>query len=207
MSIKIAVQSKGRLRNPSISYLETLGLKFNLLTKKDRSYFAKCQNSPLTLVFLRDDDIPAIVASGLVDFGIIGLNEVLETLQQVEIIKNLNFAKCELVLAVPDTSEYQEATSLKNTLQQAKIATSYPNLTKSFLQKNNIQASIITLHGSVEIAPQIGLANAISDLVQTGKTLKENKLKKIATIVESQAVLIQSKQKTSAQQEFLKKYL
>ena len=184
-NICIAVQSKGRLAEESLKFLASLGLCFKL---DGRSYLVTCKNAPIDLVFLRDDDIPEYVAKGVVDFGIVGENVLLEKGFKLRVVQKLGFSICSLVIAIPENSKIQSILDLDG----ERIATSYPNLLKDFLNAKGLNAAIIKLKGSVEIAPAMNLADAICDLTQSGKTLVENKLKPIATVLESQAVLIQS---------------
>jgi ATP phosphoribosyltransferase len=184
-NIRIAVQSKGRLSEDSLKFLASLGLIF---AQKERSFVATCSNAPVDLVFLRDDDIPQYVEKGVTDFGIVGENVLLEKSTNSRIVKKLGFSSCSLVLAVPIKSKIRSVLDLEG----ERIATTYPNLLKAFLLEQNIEAAIIKLKGSVEIAPALNLADAICDLTQSGRTLRENNLKIIATIMESQAVFIRS---------------
>lgn len=184
--LRIAVQSKGRLYDETMELLGEAGVK---LTAVKRTLLVPSRNFPVELLFLRDDDIPHSVASGIADIGIVGLNEVMEKDAEVEILKNLGFSRCRLSLAIPKRIEY-------NGLQWfngRKIATSYPIILKNFLKENNISADIHVITGSVEIAPGIGLADAIFDIVSSGSTLVSNNLVEVEKVVESQAVLICSK--------------
>lgn len=184
--LRIAVQSKGRLYDETMELLGEAGVK---LTAVKRTLLVPSRNFPVELLFLRDDDIPHSVASGIADIGIVGLNEVMEKDAEVEILKNLGFSRCRLSLAIPQRIEY-------NGLQWfngRKIATSYPIILEKFLKENNINADIHVITGSVEIAPGIGLADAIFDIVSSGSTLVSNNLVEVEKVVESQAVLICSK--------------
>lgn len=184
--LRIAVQSKGRLYDETMELLGEAGVK---LTAVKRTLLVPSRNFPVELLFLRDDDIPHSVASGIADIGIVGLNEVMEKDAEVEILKNLGFSRCRLSLAIPQRIEY-------NGLQWfngRKIATSYPIILEKFLKENNISANIHVITGSVEIAPGIGLADAIFDIVSSGSTLVSNNLVEVEKVVESQAVLICSK--------------
>ena len=159
--LRIAVQSKGRLYDETMELLGEAGVK---LTAVKRTLLVPSRNFPVELLFLRDDDIPHSVASGIADIGIVGLNEVMEKDADVEILKNLGFSRCRLSLAIPQRIEY-------NGLQWfngRKIATSYPIILEKFLKENNISADIHVITGSVEIAPGIGLADAIFDIVPEG---------------------------------------
>lgn len=184
-NFRIAIQSKGRLAEESMNFLSSLGLTFS---PNGRNYIAKCQNYPLEILFIRDDDIPEYVEGGVADFGIIGENVLLEKQSQVIVAQKLGFGLCSLVIAIPENSSIKQLSDLEG----ERIATSYPNLLKAFLEKEKINAAVIPIKGSAEIAPSLNLADAICDLTKTGQTLKENNLKQIVTILESQAVLIQT---------------
>lgn len=181
--LRIAVQSKGRLYDETMELLSEAGIK---LTAVKRTLLVPSRNFPVELLFLRDDDIPDSVATGTADIGIVGLNEVLEKQQKVEILRRLGFSKCRLSLAIPKDIQYSGIEWFNN----RKIATSYPKILSSFLAENNIDADIHVISGSVEIAPGIGLADAIFDIVSSGSTLVSNNLAEVATVLQSEAVLI-----------------
>ena len=181
--LRIAVQSKGRLYDETMELLSEAGIK---LTAVKRTLLVPSLNFPVELLFLRDDDIPDSVATGTADIGIVGLNEVLEKQQKVEILRRLGFSKCRLSLAIPKEIQYSGIEWFNN----RKIATSYPKILASFLAENNIEADIHVISGSVEIAPGIGLADAIFDIVSSGSTLVSNNLAEVATVLQSEAVLI-----------------
>ena len=181
--LRIAVQSKGRLYDETMELLSEAGIK---LTAVKRTLLVPSRNFPVELLFLRDDDIPDSVATGTADIGIVGLNEVLENQQKVEILRRLGFSKCRLSLAIPKEIQYSGIEWFNN----RKIATSYPKILASFLAENNIDADIHVISGSVEIAPGIGLADAIFDIVSSGSTLVSNNLAEVATVLQSEAVLI-----------------
>lgn len=181
--LRIAVQSKGRLYDETMELLGEAGIK---LTSAKRTLLVPARNFPVELLFLRDDDIPDSVASGTADIGIVGLNEVLEKQKKVEIIKHLGFSKCRLSLALPQKHSYQGLEWFNG----KKIATSYPRILEKFLSENNISANIHVISGSVEIAPGIGLADAIFDIVSSGSTLVSNNLAEVETVLESEAVMI-----------------
>jgi ATP phosphoribosyltransferase len=181
--LKIAIQKSGRLSEDSINLLKKCGIKFNNGIGKLR---AEAQNFPIEIFFLRDDDIPEYVADGVADVGIVGENVVFESQKKVKIIEQLGFGKCRLSLAVPKSFGYQNLQSIANT----RIATTYPNILNKFLTENSIKADIHTISGSVEIAPSIGLADAICDLVSSGSTLFSNGLREVETVMNSEAVLI-----------------
>ena len=181
--LRIAVQSKGRLYDETMELLGEAGIK---LTAVKRTLLVPSRNFPVELLFLRDDDIPESVARGTADIGIVGLNEVLEKRQNVEIINNLGFSKCRLALAIPKKHQYDGVEWFNG----KKIATSYPHILEDFLQKNNISADIHVISGSVEIAPGIGLADAIFDIVSSGSTLVSNNLVEVENVLSSEAVMI-----------------
>ncbi len=181
--LRIAVQSKGRLYDETMELLGEAGIK---LTAVKRTLLVPSRNFLVELLFLRDDDIPESVARGTADIGIVGLNEVLEKKQNVEIIKNLGFSKCRLALAIPKKNQYDGVEWFNG----KKIATSYPHILEDFLKKNNINADIHVISGSVEIAPGIGLADAIFDIVSSGSTLVSNNLVEVENVLSSEAVLI-----------------
>ncbi len=183
--LRIAVQSKGRLYDETMELLGEAGIK---LTAVKRTLLVPSRNFPVELLFLRDDDIPDSVASGIADIGIVGLNEVLEKEKETEVLKELGFSKCRLSLAIPQHMDYQGLSWFNN----RKIATSYPVILSKFLKDNGIKADIHVITGSVEIAPGIGLADAIFDIVSSGSTLVSNNLVEVETILSSQAVLIGS---------------
>ena len=183
--LRIAVQSKGRLYEETMELLSEAGVK---MTSVKRTLLVPSRNFPVELLFLRDDDIPESVAMGTADIGIVGLNEVLEKDKAVEIIKELGFSKCRLSLAIPKRIDYNGVEWFNN----RKIATSYPVILQKFLDKNNIKADIHVITGSVEIAPGIGLADGIFDIVSSGSTLVSNNLVEVEKVLDSQAVLIGS---------------
>jgi len=183
--LRIAVQSKGRLYDETMELLTEAGVK---LTAVKRTLLVPSRNFPVELLYLRDDDIPDSVASGIADIGIVGLNEVLEKEKAVETIKELGFSRCRLALAIPKRVEYPGLEWFNG----KKIATSYPVILQRFLDANNIKADIHVITGSVEIAPGIGLADAIFDIVSSGSTLVSNNLVEVENVLDSQAVLIGS---------------
>ncbi len=181
--LKIAIQKKGRLHESSLKLLRTCGLKIGNSTSKLKT---QVQNFPLEILFLRDDDIPKYVQQNIANIGIIGENEVLENEVNVDIALKLGFAKCRLSLAIPRQTDYESISFFSN----KKIATSYPKILARYLKDNHLTAVVEEISGSVEIAPGIGLADAICDLVSSGSTLQMNGLKEVETILQSQAVLI-----------------
>lgn len=182
MKLKIAIQKSGRLHDDSIKLLKECGIDINNGVNKLKT---EANNFPLEVFFLRDDDIPQYIEDGVADIGIVGENVVLEKQKQVNIVQKLGFGKCRLSMAVEKSVDY---TSVKD-LQNKRIATSYPVIVEDFLQQNGITAEIHEISGSVEIAPGIGLADAICDLVSSGSTLFMNGLKEVETVLKSEAVL------------------
>ncbi len=181
--LKIALQKSGRLSEDSLVLLKKCGIGFSNGLGKLRS---EANNFPLEIFFLRDDDIPQYVEDAVADIGIVGENVLMEDARNVQIIENLGFGKCRLSLAVPKSLEYKNLQDLS----EKKIATTYPNILGKFFAENNVKTEIHTISGSVEIAPSIGLADAICDLVSSGSTLFTNGLKEVETVMNSQAVLI-----------------
>ncbi|MFZ2206036.1 MAG: ATP phosphoribosyltransferase [Microgenomates group bacterium] len=181
--IKLAIQKKGRLTESTIALLRSAGLEFESYQQK---LFAACRNFPLNIVYLRDDDIPDYVEKGAVDLGIVGENILFESGSKVSKILPLPYGYCTLSLAVPKESK---ACKLSD-LQGKRIATSYTKLALQYLRKNKIQAELVRINGSVEIAPALQMSDAIIDLVSTGSTMALNDLRIIEKIYESQAVLI-----------------
>jgi ATP phosphoribosyltransferase len=181
--LRIAVQSKGRLYEDTMALLAEADIK---VRKSERSLLVRANDFPIEILYLRDDDIPQTVASGVADLGIVGENEFLERNENAEIIKRLGFSKCRLSLAIPKREEYNGPKWFNG----KTIATSYPNILKKFLRENNITADIHVITGSVEIAPGISLADAIFDIVSSGSTLITNNLKEVEVVVQSEALLI-----------------
>ena len=179
--LRIAIQKSGRLSEDSLNLIRESGVDFN---KSDNKLTAKAFNFPIEFLFLRDDDIPGYVNDGVADIG--GENVYLEKGKNARIVEQLGFSKCRLSIAVPKTFEYNCNQDLNN----LNIATSYPKILGDFLKANNINSTIHEISGSVEIAPNIGLAEAICDLVSSGSTLISNGLKEVEIILQSQAILI-----------------
>lgn len=184
--LKIAIQKSGRLSEDSVNLLKKCGVKFNNGLGKLR---AEAENFPLEIFFLRDDDIPSYVEDAVADAGIVGENILAEDEKNVERVENLGFGKCRLSIAVPKSFEYENLNSLAN----KKIATTYPKILGEFFKQNKISAEIHTISGAVEIAPSIGLADAVCDLVSSGSTLFTNGLREVETVLNSEAVLIAGK--------------
>jgi len=183
MALKIAIQKSGRLYEDSVGLLKECGIEFNNSLNKLK---AEAYNFPLEILFLRDDDIPQYVADKVADIGIVGENVVMEKQKHVKVFERLGFGKCRLSIALPKGKKYGGIKSLDGT----RIATSYTNILNGFLKKNKIKAEIHEISGSVEIAPGIGLADAICDLVSSGSTLFTNGLREVETIMKSEALLI-----------------
>jgi ATP phosphoribosyltransferase len=198
--LKIAIQKSGRLSENSKNLLEECGIKFSNGAGVLKT---TAKNFPAELLFLRDDDIPQYVEQQVADIGILGENVVFEKNKDVDIIEQLGFAGCRLSLAIPREEVYTGPDFFMN----KKIATSYPRLLNEFLRKNNITAEIEEISGSVEIAPGIGLANAVCDIVSSGSTLLTNGLHEVETILKSQAVIIGNKNLDSEKQAILNKLL
>jgi len=187
--LKIAVQKSGRLNEKSLEFLSKSGLEWEMV--KDR-LAQECTNLPIDIMFVRDDDIPRFVGEGVCHLGIVGQNLLEESLTtkigSVQILSPLDFGRCRLSIAVPQNQNFSSLADLNG----LRIASSYPRCLRSFLNKNKIKASLVELSGTVEIAPKLGIADAICDLVSTGSTLRSNGLKECATVFQSQAVLIQT---------------
>jgi ATP phosphoribosyltransferase len=194
--LRIAIQAKGRLFEESINLLEEAGIK---LSSSKRTLLATAKTFPAEILFLRDDDIPQAVADGVANAGIVGENEFAEKKQDVTIVKRLGFSRCRLSLAIPREAEYNSIKWFEN----KKIATSYPVILSDFLTKNAIKADIHVISGSVEIAPGIGLADAIFDIVSSGNTLAGNHLKEVETVMQSEALLIANKKLQAGQTKIL----
>lgn len=181
--LRIAVQSKGRLYDETMALLQEAGISLGV---SKRTLLVQAGNFPLEVLFLRDDDIPQSVASGVADIGIVGENEFVERAEKADIIKRLGFSRCRLSLAIPKAIDYKGLEWFNG----KKIATSYPGILKTFLDQNNIQAETHVITGSVEIAPGIGLADAIFDIVSSGSTLVSNNLREVEVVMKSEALLI-----------------
>jgi len=184
--LRIAVQSKGRLYDETMLLLEEAGIK---LEKGKRILLLSAKEFPVEVLFLRDDDIPQSVADGVADIGIVGENEYVEKGKEARLVKRLGFSKCRLSLAVPKDEKYEGLTWFEG----KTIATSYPKILNAFLKKNGIKAEPHVISGSVEIAPGIGLSDAIFDIVSSGSTLVSNRLKEVEVVMQSEALLIANK--------------
>lgn len=181
--LRIAVQSKGRLFEETMALLQEADIK---LPSSKRILLVQSPNFPVEVLFLRDDDIPQSVASGIADLGIVGENEFVERHEEATVIRRLGFSRCRLSLAIPKDVDYPGLSWFEG----RKIATSYPGILKDFLQRNGITADIHVITGSVEISPSIGLADAIFDIVSSGSTLVSNRLKEVEVVMQSEALLI-----------------
>jgi len=200
MSLKIAIQKSGRLHEESVKLLNDCGIGVKNGNSQLKSV---ADNFPLEAYFLRDDDIPQYVEDGVAHVGIVGENVVQEKNKAIDIVETLGFSKCRLSIAVKKTDNYDGAKFLEG----KKIATSYPFLTQKFLNENKINAEIHEISGSVELAPGIGLADVVCDLVSSGSTLFMNGLQEVQTILQSQAVLIKTKELDSQLQKTLDQLL
>jgi len=198
--LRIAIQKSGRLQEGSLDLLKESGLSFS--NGKDQLK-TQARNFPVEVLFLRDDDIPQYVEDKVADVGIVGENVFSEKKKKNQIVKRLDFAKCRLSIAIPRAETYGGIASL----QGKNIATSYPNIVKDFLRKHNITAGIHEISGSLEIAPGIGLADAICDIVSTGSTLLGNGLKEVETVMQSEAVIIANPELETEKQKILDKLL
>lgn len=181
--LRIAVQSKGRLYDDTIHLLEEADIK---VPSSKRALLVQSPNFPLEVLYLRDDDIPQSVANGVADIGVVGENEFIERGEDAQIIQRLGFSKCRLSLAIPKECKYNNIEWFNG----RKIATSYPNILRRFMNKRNINADIHVINGSVEISPGIGLADGIFDIVSSGSTLVSNNLREVEVVMESEALLI-----------------
>ncbi|CAN5353791.1 ATP phosphoribosyltransferase [soil metagenome] len=198
--IRIALQKSGRLSEESLKLIKECGIKFINGTGKLKS---SASNFPIEFLFLRDDDIPGYVADGVADLGIVGENVAVEKKKDIKFVKKLGFSKCRLSLAIPKGKEYLGILDFNG----KSIATSYPKILQDFFEKNGIHANIHEISGSVEIAPGIGLADAICDLVSSGSTLLSNGLKEVEVIFNSEAVLISNSSLSDPKNLILKKLI
>lgn len=194
--LRIAVQSKGRLFDDTMNLLNEADIK---ISSNKRTLLVKSSNFPLEVLYLRDDDIPQSVATGVADIGIVGENEFLERNENADIVYHLGFSKCRLSLAIPKAADYKGIEWFNG----KKIATSYPVILKKFLDEHNINAEIHVITGSVEISPGIGLADGIFDIVSSGSTLVSNNLQEVEVVMKSEAVLIANKNLDKDKQELL----
>ncbi len=184
-SLRIALQKDGRLTDKTIDLLEGIGLRFD---NYKRSLMLKCRNFDVELLLIRDDDIPEYVQDGVCDLGFVGANVTAETAADVSVIRGLDYGVCRLSLAAPEKGDIRSAEGCAG----KTIATSYPRLTRRFLDEKGVDAEVVSISGAVEIAPRLEVADAISDLVSTGNTLRANGLVEIETILESETQLIRT---------------
>ena len=198
--LRIAVQSKGRLFDDTMNLLSEADIKVGA---SKRTLLVSAQNFPLEVLYLRDDDIPQSVATGVADIGVVGENELMERGEDAEIISRLGFSKCRLSLAIPKDADYQGLEWFNG----KKIATSYPNILRQFLHSKGISTDIHVITGSVEISPGIGLADGIFDIVSSGSTLVSNNLREVEVVMQSEALLIGYKQMDAEKRQLLSELL
>ena len=198
--LRIAIQTKGRLNEQSIELLHELGIDVDAAKRK---FLSKASNFPIEVLYLRDDDIPQVVANGTAALGIVGLNEVAERGCDVDVVTKLGFGGCRISLAIPKADEYLGV----EYFQGKRIATSYPVILEKFLSEQGVKAEMEVITGSVEIAPAAGIADAIFDIVSSGGTLVTNGLKEVERVFESEAVLIANKNLSAEDKELLDELL
>lgn len=199
-TLRIAVQTKGRLFEETMTMLAESSIK---VEQSKRTLLVPAKNFPVEILYLRDDDIPQAVASGIADVGIVGENEFEERQEDAVIVKRLDFSKCRLSLAIPKAFEADYQAQGLKWFDGKRIATSYPGILKRFLKSNNISADVHVITGSVEIAPGIGLADSIFDIVSSGSTLVSNNLIEVEVVMRSEAVLIGNKALSAEKKEIL----
>ena len=198
--LRIAIQTKGRLNEQSMDLLHEIGIDVDAAKRK---FLSQAANFPIEVLYLRDDDIPQVVANGTASLGIVGLNEVAERGCDVEVVKKLGFGGCRISLAVPKGVQYDGV----EYFQGKRIATSYPNILRGFLAEYGVEAEMEVITGSVEIAPAAGIADAIFDIVSSGGTLVTNGLKEVERVFESEAVLIANRSLSAEDRELLDELL
>ena len=198
--LRIAIQTKGRLNEQSMELLHEIGIDVDAAKRK---FLSQAANFPIEVLYLRDDDIPQVVANGTASLGIVGLNEVAERGCDVEVVKKLGFGGCRISLAVPKGVQYDGV----EYFQGKRIATSYPNILRRFLAEHGVEAEMEVITGSVEIAPAAGIADAIFDIVSSGGTLVTNGLKEVERVFESEAVLIANRSLSAEDRELLDELL
>ena len=198
--LRIAVQAKGRLFEETMALLEESDIK---LSTTKRTLVVQSSNFPVEVLFLRDDDIPQSVATGVADLGIVGENEFVEKGEDAEVIKRLGFSKCRLSLAMPKDIDYPGVEWFNG----KKIATSYPVILENYMKTKGVNAEVHVITGSVEVAPGIGLADAIFDIVSSGSTLVSNRLKEVEVVMKSEALLIGNKNMCDEKKEILNELL
>ena len=200
--LRIAIQSKGRLFDDTMSLLQEAGIR---LSTSKRTLLVQATGFPVEVLFLRDDDIPQTVASGVADAGIVGENEFMERREEADVVRRLGFSKCRLSLAIP--KECEDDYTGVSWFDGKRIATSYPRILSDFMERNGVQADIHVINGSVEVAPGIGLAQAIFDIVSSGSTLISNNLKEVETVMQSEALLIAHRGLSEEKQDILRQLL
>ena len=198
--LRIAIQTKGRLNEQSMDLLHEIGIDVDAAKRK---FLSQAANFPIEVLYLRDDDIPQVVANGTATLGIVGLNEVAEKECDVDVVKKLGFGGCRISLAIPKNDQYDGV----EYFQGKRIATSYPVILDKFLKSHGVEAQIEVITGSVEIAPAAGIADAIFDIVSSGGTLVSNGLKEVERVFESEAVLIANKNLSDEDKEILDELL
>ncbi len=198
--LRIAVQAKGRLYEETMALLAESDIK---LSSSKRTLLVQSSNFPIEVLFLRDDDIPQSVATGVADLGVVGENEFVEKGEEADIIKRLGFSKCRLSLAIPKDIEYNGLSWFHG----KKIATSYPVILNNHMKAHGVKADVHVITGSVEVAPGIGLADAIFDIVSSGSTLVSNRLREVEVVMKSEALLIGNKNLTPEKKEVLEELL
>ena len=198
--LRIAVQSKGRLFDDTMNLLAEAAIK---VSASKRTLLVKAANFPLEVLYLRDDDIPQSVASGVADIGVVGENEFVERGEDADIVSRLGFSRCRLSLAIPKEIDYKGV----NWFNGKKIATSYPQILRRYMADNGINCEIHVITGSVEISPGIGLADGIFDIVSSGSTLVSNNLREVEVVMESEALLIGNKKLSDEKRETLDEML
>ena len=199
--LRLAIQKSGRLFEDSTALLRDAGISFN--SSPNRLLRAQASNFPLEIIFLRDDDIPEYVEGNVVDAGIVGENVVLEKQKTVKTIERLGFGKCRMSIALPKNALFEDLQSLNH----LRIATSYPRVLENFLKAKNLHAEMHEISGAVEIAPSLGLADAIFDIVGTGSTLLANGLREVVTVLESEAILVANTSLSAEKQDILDRLL
>ncbi len=200
-SLRIAIQKSGRLTDKTVGLLHGIGIEFD---NYKRNLMVKTRNFDVELLLLRDDDIPEYVQDGICDLGFVGANERAEKNADVTVLRGLNYGKCRLSVAVPKDSKLENPEDFEGKC----IATSYPFITEKYFSERNINVKLVEISGAVEITPQLGVADAIADLVSTGGTLKANGLEELITIMESETELIQTNQELSpGKKDLIEKFL
>jgi len=200
-SLRIAIQKSGRLTDKTVSLLHGIGIEFD---NYKRNLMVKTRNFDVELLLLRDDDIPEYVQDGICDLGFVGANERAEKNADVTVLRGLNYGRCRLSVAVPKDSNLETAQDFEG----KTIATSYPFITGKYFEEKGVNVKMVEISGAVEITPQLGVADAISDLVSTGGTLRANGLEEMITIMESETELVQTNQELSpGKKELIEKFL